>query len=69
MKADRRAYWESYLDSLDDSTLASILPFISKMALSDEASDSRMSGFFHDLERVLLEVVFVRFACGACSDG
>ena len=32
------------------------------MAVSDEASASAMSGFFHDLERVLLEVVSVRFA-------
>jgi len=62
MKADRRTYWEYYLDSLDDSTLVSILPFIAQMAVSEEASASAMSGFFHDLERVLLEVVFVRFA-------
>ena len=44
MKADRRTYWEYYLDSLDDSTLVSILPFIAQMAVSDEASASAMSG-------------------------
>jgi len=69
MDAHRRVYWESYLDSLDDCTLVSILPFICKMAGSDEASASGMAGFFRDLERVLLEVSFVRFSSNAGSDG
>lgn len=69
MDDHRRTYWESCLDSLSDSTLVSILPFIGMMAGSDEASVSGMSGFFRDLERVLLEVAFVRFACNAGSDG
>ena len=66
MDSDRCTYWESWLDSLDDSTPVSIFPYIGKMAGSEEASVSRMSGFFHDIERVLLE--FVRFAGPADLD-
>lgn len=62
MDAHRHTYWEFYLDSLNDSTLVSLLPFLGKMASSDEAVAASLSGFFSDLERVLLEVVFVRFA-------
>lgn len=68
MSSERRTYWESRLDALSDSSLVSILPFIGIMADSQEASASGMSGFFRDLERVLLEVVFVRFAGTADSD-
>lgn len=68
MDSERRIYWESCLDSFSDSTLVSILPFIGRMADSEESSASGMSGFFHDLERVLLEVAFVRFAGNAGSD-
>ena len=45
MDSDRCTYWESRLDSLDDSTPVSIFPYIGKMAGSEEASVSRMSGF------------------------
>ena len=68
VSSEGRTYWESRLDALSDSSLVSILPFIGIMADSREASASGMSGFFRDLERVFLEVVFVRFAGTADSD-